>query len=579
MRKRLADSARAFSDTARNPNLLRAQLAFGAAWTAEWAFMVALGVIAFRDGGATAVGLVAFARMAPAFALAPFGTALADRFPRDRVLIWSSAIRAVATAAATLVLAADGPVVVVYALAIVATSAFTVFRPAHTALLPSLTVTPLELTHAAVVRGLVDSVSTLLGPLMAALLLQVGSPTLVFALTAVLSLASGALLLGLSYEAPPRGAPQPWRRIVRETVDGYRAVVAHPDAGVLFRIGLGQTLTRGFLNVFLVVVALELIQSGDSGVGVLTAAVGAGAVAGSLGASMFVRGRHLAVLEGIGVMLWGIPLVLCGLFPYEPAILALMCAIGVGNALVDVGLFSLPSRLVPETLLARVFGAFESLAALSVAIGALVTPLVIDALGIRGALAVLGFVAPALVALSWRRLRAIDASFVQRDAEVDVLSGVSMFRPLPLPAIDCLAIQVRQSRVAAGEVVFHQGDDGDRFYIIDDGQAEVIGDGRLIRTMGPGDSFGEIALLRDTVRTATVRARTALELHTLEGRYFVPAVSGYRSSAREADSVADDRLDAFTPGGEAARDPVTAPVSGPGRAPRTGGQERPPVPG
>lgn len=552
MQKRLADSARAFSDTARNPNLLRAQLAFGAAWTAEWAFMVALGVIAFRDGGATAVGVVAFARMAPAFVLAPFGAALADRFPRERVLIWSSGIRAGATAAATLVLAVGGPLVAVYTLAMLATAAFTVFRPAHSALLPALTVTPLQLTNAAVVRGLVDSISTLLGPLMAALLLDVGSPTAVFALTVALSLASGALLLGLSYEAPRRDAPQPLRRIVRETLEGYREVVGDPDAGVLFRIGLGQTLTRGFLNVFLVVVALELIRSGNSGVGVLTAAVGAGAVAGSLGASMFVRGRHLAVLEGIGVMLWGVPLVLCGLFPYEPAILALMCAIGIGNALVDVGLFSLPARLVPETLLARVYGAFESLVALSVAIGALVAPLVIDALGIRGALAVLGLVAPALVALSWRRLREIDGSFVQRDAEIEVLTGVDMLGALPMPAIDCLAVHVQRAQVAAGEAVFHQGDDADRFYVIDKGQADVIGDGRLIRTMGPGDSFGEIALLRDTVRTATVRARTPLELHALESRHFVSAVVGYRSSARAAETVADERLRTFTPVGDLA---------------------------
>jgi len=552
MRRRFADSARAFSDTARNPNLLRAQLAFGAAWTAEWAFMVALGVIAFRDGGATAVGVVAFARMAPAFVLAPFGTALADRFPRDRVLVWSSALRAAATAAATLVLAAGGPMVAVYALAMLATAAFTVFRPAHSALLPSLTTTPLQLTNAAVVRGLVDSVSTLLGPLVAALLLDVGSPTAVFAFTAALSLASGVLLLGLSYDVPPRQAPQPLRRIVRETVEGYRVVVGHPEAGVLFRIGLGQTLTRGFLNVFLVVVALELIRSGDSGVGVLTAAVGAGAVAGSLGASMFVRGRHLAVLEGVGVMLWGVPLVLCGLLPYEPAILALMCAIGVGNALVDVGLFSLPARLVPETLLARVYGAFESVVALSVAIGALVAPPVIDALGIRGALAVLGLLAPTVVALSWSRLRQIDASFIQRNAEIEALRSVGMFRPLPLPAIDCLALHVEHARVAAGEEVFHQGDDGDRFFVIHKGEAQVIGDGRLIRTLGPGDSFGEIALLRDTVRTATVRARTPLELHALEGRHFVPAVSGYHSSAREAETVADDRLQAFTPVGEPA---------------------------
>jgi MFS family permease len=549
MRRRFAESARAFSYTARNPNLLRAQLAFGASWTAEWAFTVALGVIAFRDGGASAVGVVAFARMAPAFLLAPIGTTLADRFRRDRVLVVSCVVRAAATAAAALLLASDGPNVAVYALAIAATAAFTVFRPAHTALLLTLSASPLELTSASVVRGLVDSVSTLLGPLVAALVLGVGSPAAVFALTAALSLASGGLLLGLSYEAPPRGAPQPLRRIVRETVEGFGALVRYREAGLLFGIALAQTLTRGFLNVFLVVLALELLDMGDSGVGLLTAAVGAGAVVGSLGASMLVRGRQLAAVEGIGVMLWGVPLVLAGVLPHQAAVLALMCAIGVGNAFVDVGVFTLPSRFVPERLLARAYGAFESLVALTVAAGALVTPLVIDLLGIRGALVALGLVAPTLVALSWRRLRAIDASMVHRDAEIGVLNRIGMFRPLPMQAVDCLALHVGHANVAAGQEVFHQGDDGERFYVIDDGEAEVIGDGRLIRTMGPGDAFGEIALLQDTVRTATVRARTPLALDTLDRRHFVLAISGYRSSIREADTLVDDRLQTFKPAG------------------------------
>jgi MFS family permease len=549
MHKRLADSARAFSVTTRNPSLLRAQLAFGASWTAEWAFMVALGVVAFRDGGATAVGLVAFARMAPSFILAPIGTTLADRFPRDRVLVWSCLIRAAATAAAALLLAGDGSTVAVYALAMLGTAAFTVFRPAHSALLPALSETPLQLTSANVVRGLVDSVSTLLGPLLAALLLDLGSPAAVFAAAAALSFASGVLLLRLSYEAPPRAALQPLRRIVRETAEGFRALVRYRDAGLLFGIGLGQTITRGFFNVFVVVMALELLDTSDSGVGLLTAAVGVGAVAGSLAASMLVTGRRLAVVVGIGVMLWGLPLTLSGLLPYEPVVLAMMCAIGVGNALVDIGVFTLPARLVPEELLARSFGAFESLVALTVAIGSLVAPPVIDLLGIRGALVVLGLIAPTLVALGWRRLRKVDASITHRDEEIGVLNKVSMFRPLPMPAIDSLALHLGHAHVAAGQEVFHQGHNGDRFYVIQDGEAEVIGDGRLIRTLGAGDGFGEIALLHDIPRTTTVRARTPLELYTLDRRDFVVTIGGYESSAREANTVVDDRLRAFTPAG------------------------------
>jgi MFS family permease len=547
VRSWLRASTRAFSVTARSHDLRRAQLSFGATFAGEWAFTVALGVVAFDHGGATAVGIVAFVRTAPSALIAPLGTALADRLRRDRVLLWSCVVRTVATAVAALLLAADASIVAVYALAVLATAAFTVFRPAHSALLPVLCMTPLELTSANLVRGLIDSVSILVGPLAAALLLAVGSPAAVFAFAAALALCSGLLLLGLMYEAPPRAAPEPVRRILAETVEGFRALARYPSAGLLVALALAQTFTRGTLNVFLVVVAIELLETGDPGVGLLTAAVGAGAVAGSLGAAMSVSGRRLAAVEGIGVALWGLPLTLTGAFPYEPVVLALMCVIGAGNALVDVGLFTLPARLVPEGLLARVYGALESLVVLTVALGSLVTPLVIELLGVRGALAALGLVAPTAVLLAWRRLQAIDGSISRRDDEIEVLKQVGMFRPLPMPAIENLAVHVDHTEVAAGQDVFRQGEDGDSFYVIKQGEADVIGDGSLVRTMGPGDGFGEIALIRDTQRTATVRARTPLVLYTLERRHFVPAVGGYASSTREADSTIVDRLDRFSP--------------------------------
>jgi MFS family permease len=547
MRERLAASGRAFSATARNPGLLRAQLAFGAAWTAEAAFTVALGVVAFRDGGAEAVGLVAFARTAPAALLAPIGTAFADRFPRDRVLVLSCLIRAGATAAAASVLAASGPDVAVYALAVISTAAFRLFRPAHSALLPGLCNTPFELSSANVVRGLLDSLSTLLGPLAAALLLVLSSPAAVFGTSASLSLASGVLLLRLSYERPPRGRPQPLRRIVHETVEGFQALARYRDAGLLIGLALVQALTQGFLYVFVVVLALEQLEMGAPGVGLLTAAVGAGAVASSLGASMFVTGRRLAALEGLGVILWGLPLTLSGALPHQPVVLGLMCVIGIGNALVDIGLHTLPARLVPEELLARVFGAKASLTALSIAVGSFITPFAIDLLGIRGALVLLGLVAPALAALAWQRLHAIDAAIAHRDREVEVLTSVAMFRPLPMPAIDELALHLDRVDFPEGEDVVAQGEHGDRFYVIEDGEADVIGDGRLIRTLHRGDGFGEIALLHDMLRTATVRARTPLRLYTLDRRHFLSALTDYESSGREADALALDRLSTFNP--------------------------------
>ena len=547
VRKRLAASARAFSATARNPGLLRAQLAFAATWTAEAAFTVGIAVVAFRDGGAEAVGIVAFARLAPTALFTPFGTALADRFPRDRVLVWSCLVRAAATATATFLLVAGAPHGAVYGLAVLSTAAFRLFRPAHSALLPRLCNTPFELRSANVVRGLFDSLSTLLGPLAAALLLGLGSPAAVFVTSAALSFASGVLLLGLSYEAPPRGRPQALRRIAHETVEGFQALARYRDAGVLIGLALMQTLTQGFLSVFVVVLALEQLGMGESGVGLLTAALGAGAVMSSLGATMRLTGKRLAALQGVGVMLWGLPLTISGALPYAPVVVGLICVIGIGNSLVDIGLHTLPARLVPEELLARVFGVKASLTALTGAVGAFVTPFAIDLLGIRGALVLLGLLAPAAVALAWSRLHAIDAAIARRDREIGVLNGIAMFRPLPMPAIDLLALNVDHVEVAAGQEVFHQGDQGDRFYVIEDGEAEVIGDGRPIRKLGSGDGFGEIAVLQERSRTATVRARTPLTLRGLDRRHFRSAVSGYESSRRKAEALVLDRIGAFAP--------------------------------
>jgi CRP-like cAMP-binding protein len=168
----------------------------------------------------------------------------------------------------------------------------------------------------------------------------------------------------------------------------------------------------------------------------------------------------------------------------------------------------------------------------------------------------LGLIAPALTALVWRHLRTIDATIDQRDAEIAVLNHVPMFCPLPMPAIDGLALHVEQVRVEAGQVVCSQGDEADRFYLIEAGAADVVGDGRVVRTLDSGDGFGEIALLGDTSRTATVRARTPLRLYAVDGREFRSTVGGYPSSRREADAVVHDRLSTFAPDdGEATSPP------------------------
>jgi MFS family permease len=306
LRSRLRAAGAAFASNAVNSNLRRAQLSFLGAWTAEWAFTVGLGIVAYRDGGATAVGLVGLLRMVPSALIAPLATPLADRGRRERVLMLVSTVRGIATAAAGIVVACNGPALIVYGLAALSTIAATLYRPAHSALLPSLCRTGHELASANVVRGMLDSIATLVGPLLAAVILEFSNVAVVFAVAAAASLAAAAILVRLRYDAPPRPSAPRAAHLMADIAEGVRAIVGNRDLALFTGMGMAQTSTRGALTVFTVVVALDLLDTGEPGVGTLTGAVGAGAVIGSLLASLLVGSRRLAQWFGVGVALWGV---------------------------------------------------------------------------------------------------------------------------------------------------------------------------------------------------------------------------------------------------------------------------------
>ena len=546
-RTRLGEAAAAFSSNWRNPNLRRAQLSFLGAWTAEWAFTVALGVVAYDHGGALALGLVGLLRMLPSALLAPLLSPFADRGRRERVLVVVSTLRGIATAVAAVMVALSGPVIVVYALAVLSTIAATLFRPAHSALLPTLCRTGHELASANVVRGLLDSVATLVGPLLAAVLLAFADVSVVFAVAAAASFWAALLLARVRYTAPPRPAAPPRPDLMKEAVEGIRAVIQSRDLLLILGLAAAQSLTRGALTVFSVVVAIELLGTGDPGVGALMAAVGVGAVLGSLGASFLVGTGRLGAWFAVGVALWGLPIALIGVFPEEAAALGLLAFVGVGNALIDVAGFTLIARLAPDAVLARVFGVLESLVAVSIGVGAILASAVIAWFGVEVALVSIGLLCPVLALASWWRLRRMDGAVGALDDEVALLRRVPMFRPLPLPTIEQLARGLEPVSVPAGETVVAQGDIGDRYYVIESGEAEVVGDGRIVAALGPGDGFGEIALLRRTRRTATVLARSALRLQALGADRFVAIVLGYLPSAEAAAAGVDDQLGRFAP--------------------------------
>jgi len=197
----------------------------------------------------------------------------------------------------------------------------------------------------------------------------------------------------------------------------------------------------------------------------------------------------------------------------------------------------------------------ESLVALSIGVGAIAASVLVDRAGVRPALVMVGLLCPILAVASWRRLRGMDSSIGVRDRDIDMLHTVPMLSVLPLPAIEQLARGLESVNVPTGHVVFRQGDVGDHYFLIESGEAEVVGDGQVVTTIGPGAGFGEIALLRRSRRTATVRATSELRLKALGSKHFLPVVLGYTPSARELGVAVDSMLDRFTPRGDLGRPP------------------------
>ena len=536
LRGRFGESLRAFAAVFANQDLRRVELAWSGSVIGQWGYEVALAVFAYRAGGATAVGLVALVRLLPAAVVAPFAALLGDRYRRRRIMVAADLARACAIGGAAAAVFAGAPAAVVYALAVVAALAGTAFAPAQSALLPSLARSAEELTAANATSTMIEGVGFFIGPALAGLALTFTSVEVVFALTALLFLWSALVLSRI--RADSRGDRSGEAAgIRREALAGFHTIVGEPRLRLVVGLYGAQTLVAGIMRVLLVVTALEILDLGPSGVGFLNSANGVGALAGVLVLLGVISTGRLAGIFGVGILLWGVPLVLLGIRPSVP--LALLCfgIVGVGNVLVDVGGLTLLQRMAPNEVRARVFGVLESVFLATIGIGAILAALLKSAFGPQGALIAAGAGLTAVVLLFWRRLGAVEAPAPVPESELALLRSIPIFAPLAPLTLEQLASHLVPVHVPAGDIVFREGDPGDRFYVVARGDVIVTPGDKPSVMLRRGDHFGEIALLRDVPRTATVTAQTDAELYALDSDDFIAAVTGHAPSTEAADAV------------------------------------------
>jgi MFS family permease len=555
VRTAISDTRSSIAQVFQNRNLRRIQLAFAGSVIGDWAYSTAVIVWAYDVGGAKAVGIWSAVRLLMMALFSPFAAGLADKYSRKLIMIAADLTRAVFIVAATACLFLDTPAAPIFVLATLTGLLSSAFRPAQAALLPSLVDSPEQLTASNGASSTIESLGFFLGPALGALLITVSNVETVWLLNAGTFLWSALLVSGVqprrredagnAAEDGDEGGTEeePKRGAVAEAFAGFTTIGKSRDLLLVTFLVMVQTLVAGSTVVFAVLLAIEVLDTGPEGVGYIDSMFGVGAVVGGFVAIARASRNKLATDLGWGVVLWSLPLLFVAWEPSFVVVFATMFLLGFGNPLVDVNYYTIIQRITPDRVLGRVFGATEGLLIATMALGAALMPLAVEELELSGALTALALIVGVPAVLLLPACRSLDGR-LRPPHGLELLRAIPMFSPLGPAKLETLARQLQRVTLPAGYGVLREGEDSDRFYVIESGGVEVTQGGALLRHEGPGEYFGEIGLLRDVPRTANVTTTTETVLLALSRANFLAALAGSDESKVAADDIIARRLTA-----------------------------------
>jgi len=499
------------------------RLLFGAlviSATGTWAYNVAL--LAYVYDRTHSLGWVAAAglgRFVPSLLLSPYGGVVAERFERVRVMVCSDVLSVVFQAAMAVVAAASGPPALIIALGAFSAMAGVAYLPAVAAVIPQVAGED-DLAAANAINGTIDNLVVVLGPAIGAGLLVASSPAVVFGVNAASFAVSALIVARMRVRSAPvdvseggEAGPLAQMRV------GVRAIVDTPAARVPVALCALVSFIYGTDTVLFVGVSDQRLGTGPDGFGYLLAGSGVGGIALAVAVNRLASSNRLALVITAATVLYCLPTALMAVI-HSP-VLAFLVQVFRGGAtlIVDVLAVIALQRAVASDRLARVFGVFWALVLGAIALGTLITPPIVNALGLNGALLVMAFVPAALGTLAYPSLAALDRAARARVAEltprIAVLERLGMFAAAPQAVLERLAAASTEATFPAGTAIVREGDAADALYVLLDGAAEVTAHGegsirgeRTLRTMTAGSYFGEIGLLEGIPRTATVTAVT-----------------------------------------------------------------------
>jgi MFS family permease len=502
----------------------------------SWSYSVALLVYVFsRTHSYGDVGLASLARFVPAFLFSAYGGVVAERLERVRLMIGADLSSLVLQGALAVVAGTGGPVWLAITLAALTATVGVVYGPATAALLPQLAGED-DLVAANALDGLVQNLVVAIGPALGAVMVAAGSATLAFAVNAG-SFGVSAFLLSrvrarsVTTDVTQDGAAGP----VRQMLVGLQAVVSSRASRVLVALSVLASFVYGTDTVLFVGVSQQQLGTGPKGFGYLLAGMGIGGILMAPFVKRLAASRRLAVIICAAIGVYCLPTALL-IIIHAPGLAFLVEIVrGAGTLVVDVLAITALQRSVTPELVARVFGVFFALVLAAISIGALVAPPLISGPGLHPALAILAGGPTLLGLLAYPALHRMDSAAVSRlrelEPRIELLDRLGIFAAATRPVLERLAAASVAVTIAAGETILREGDPADALFTIVDGEVRVTSQAaageppREIRTMGPGSYFGEIGVLQQIPRTATVTAATITELYRIDAGDFRDALT------------------------------------------------------
>jgi len=516
---------------AANRPLTQLVVAFAFVSTAEWAYVTALSVHALREDGTIAVGFVGLRFFVGAISSLIDAPSWLVRGGRN-ALAWISTARALGLLASSVLVAVGTPLALLLVLLALDSAASGQYRPAQSRIVRFLARSPQELVASATGTSTVKTLSQALGGVAGGTLLAVTTPAVVFAGAAGLFVVAALLNFRVKTArmvpeevVPPVKAGPMLARFAGTVADAAQLTRRSHLGGILLLSGL-RTFVRGMWLAVAVIASIRLLHAGSTGVGLLMLAAGVGSLIAAPLSSLLIRRARVGTPAVVALVACGLPLAVVAGVPVFNLAMAVVVAWGAGMALADITTTSIVYRLVETPMAPRVTGVIESTKLALEGLGGFLAPVLVLLIGVRGALWVAAVPLPLVAVAGWRMLHRMDATAGERAQLLELVHGVHWLHSLDVPSLENLVGRLAPVFVpTAGTDVVRQGDEGDLFYIVVSGRADVLLNGYVVGAVSRGDSFGERALLRDVPRMATVRSLSPMRLLALSRENFLAAVA------------------------------------------------------